>query len=119
MAKVTITFDNGPEPPITHHVLNVLAQHGINTSFYVIGRKMESEDGRAAVVRAKVQRLRAAERDAPTHSDESDRFDIVFVFLSFFVFFRFLPESAPKFRTYPYVIPYRKYTVFGQKSAFL
>ena len=55
MAKVTITFDNGPEPPITHHVLDVLAQHGIKTSFYVIGRKMESEEGRAAVVRAKAE----------------------------------------------------------------
>ena len=55
MAKVTITFDNGPEPPVPPHVLDVLAQHGIKTSFYVIGRKMEREDGRAAVVRAKAE----------------------------------------------------------------
>ncbi len=55
MAKVTITFDNGPEPPITHHVLDVLARHGIKTSFYVIGRKVESEEGRAAVARAKAE----------------------------------------------------------------
>ncbi len=55
MAKVTITFDNGPEPPITHHVLDVLARHGIKTSFYVIGRKLESGEGRAAVARAKAE----------------------------------------------------------------
>ena len=53
MAKVTITFDNGPEPAITHHVLDVLARHGVKSSFFVIGRKMESAEGRAAVARAK------------------------------------------------------------------
>jgi len=55
MAKVTITFDNGPEPPITHHVLDVLARHDIKSSFYVIGRKLESDEGRAAVARAKAE----------------------------------------------------------------
>ena len=53
MAKVTLTFDNGPEPPVTHHVLDVLARFGIKSSFFVIGRKMESVEGRAAVARAK------------------------------------------------------------------
>ena len=53
MAKVTITFDNGPEPPVTHHVLDVLGRVGVKSSFFVIGRKMESAEGRAAVARAR------------------------------------------------------------------
>ena len=53
MAKVTITFDNGPEPQITHNVLDVLARHDIKTSFYVIGHKLENEEGRTAALRAK------------------------------------------------------------------
>lgn len=53
MAKLTLTFDNGPEPAITHHVLNVLASHGIKSTFFLIGKKLESPEGRAAVERAK------------------------------------------------------------------
>lgn len=55
MAKVTLTFDNGPEPAVTHHVLDTLAQYEINSSFFIIGRKMESAEGRAAVARAKAE----------------------------------------------------------------
>ena len=55
MAKVTLTFDNGPEPAVTHHVLDTLAQYEINSSFFIIGRKMENAEGRAAVARAKAE----------------------------------------------------------------
>ncbi|MGI9657568.1 MAG: polysaccharide deacetylase family protein [Gaiellaceae bacterium] len=52
MARVTLTFDNGPEPPVTHDVLDTLARHRIKTTFFVIGEKLETPDGRAAVERA-------------------------------------------------------------------
>ena len=53
MAKVTLTFDNGPEPAVTHHVLDVLGHHAVKCSFFVIGRKVESAEGRAVMARAK------------------------------------------------------------------
>jgi peptidoglycan/xylan/chitin deacetylase (PgdA/CDA1 family) len=54
MARITLSFDNGPEPQWTNHVLNVLADHDIKASFFVIGRKLAaSPDGRKAVERAK------------------------------------------------------------------
>jgi peptidoglycan/xylan/chitin deacetylase (PgdA/CDA1 family) len=40
MARLTLTFDNGPDPTWTPHVLDVLAAHDIKASFYVIGRKL-------------------------------------------------------------------------------
>lgn len=55
MATLTLTFDNGPEPAVTHHVLDVLARRGIKASFFIIGKKLESAEGRAAVERAKAE----------------------------------------------------------------
>ncbi len=52
MARVTLTFDNGPEPDVTHQVLDTLAERGIKATFFVIGQKLESPEGRAAVERA-------------------------------------------------------------------
>ena len=52
MAKMTLTFDNGPEPAVTHHVLDTLAAHGVKTTFFVIGKKLATAEGRAAVERA-------------------------------------------------------------------
>ena len=40
MAKLTLTFDNGPDATWTPHVLDVLAQHGIKATFFVIGRRI-------------------------------------------------------------------------------
>lgn len=53
MTKVTITFDNGPEATITHHCLDVLAKHGVKTTFFAVGHKLENIDNRNALVRAK------------------------------------------------------------------
>lgn len=53
MAKVTITFDNGPEADITHYVLDVLKKFNIKVTFFVIGRKLLKNDGLNAVIRAK------------------------------------------------------------------
>lgn len=54
MARITLTFDNGPEPRWTDHVLEVLAKHDIKASFFIIGKKLiASADARASVTRAK------------------------------------------------------------------
>jgi len=53
MARVTLTFDNGPEPEVTPYVLDVLAKHGIAASFFVIGAKLENPPARACAERAR------------------------------------------------------------------
>jgi peptidoglycan/xylan/chitin deacetylase (PgdA/CDA1 family) len=55
MAQVTLTFDNGPEPEVTPHVLDVLAGHAIQASFFVIGGKLANPEGRKAAERAKAE----------------------------------------------------------------
>ena len=40
MFDLTLTFDNGPEPDVTPHVLDVLRERGIKTTFFVIGEKL-------------------------------------------------------------------------------
>ncbi len=52
MATMTLTFDNGPEPEVTHHVLDTLATRDIKTTFFVIGKKLATTEGRAAAERA-------------------------------------------------------------------
>src|SRR5580698_4391615 len=38
--KVTLTFDNGPEPLVTPSVLDCLAHHTLKTTFFVLGQKV-------------------------------------------------------------------------------
>jgi peptidoglycan/xylan/chitin deacetylase (PgdA/CDA1 family) len=52
---VTLTFDNGPEPGVTEHVLDVLAGRGIPATFFVIGRKLTTRSGQALVTRARAE----------------------------------------------------------------
>lgn len=40
MKNITLSFDNGPDPEVTPQVLNVLAAHGIKTTFFVVGDKL-------------------------------------------------------------------------------
>jgi peptidoglycan/xylan/chitin deacetylase (PgdA/CDA1 family) len=40
MTKITLSFDNGPDPDVTPHVLSVLRSHGIKTTFFVLGDKL-------------------------------------------------------------------------------
>jgi peptidoglycan/xylan/chitin deacetylase (PgdA/CDA1 family) len=49
-----LSFDNGPEPEVTPHVLDTLARHGIKTTFFVIGEKLLDPERRnlAATARA-------------------------------------------------------------------
>jgi peptidoglycan/xylan/chitin deacetylase (PgdA/CDA1 family) len=40
MTAITLTFDNGPDPDVTPHVLDTLKRHGIQSTFFVMGEKM-------------------------------------------------------------------------------
>jgi peptidoglycan/xylan/chitin deacetylase (PgdA/CDA1 family) len=40
MKRVTLTFDNGPEPACGHYVLDVLAEHNVKATFFPIGIKL-------------------------------------------------------------------------------
>jgi peptidoglycan/xylan/chitin deacetylase (PgdA/CDA1 family) len=53
--KLTLTFDNGPEPDVTPHVLEVLARHGIKTTFFVLGHKLALPGRRALAEQAAAQ----------------------------------------------------------------
>lgn len=50
--RVTLTFDNGPEPQVTPGVLDCLARHNVKATFFVMGRKAVTEEGAALVRRA-------------------------------------------------------------------
>jgi peptidoglycan-N-acetylglucosamine deacetylase len=39
-AEVTLTFDNGPDPETTPHVLDVLAARDLRATFFVVGEKL-------------------------------------------------------------------------------
>jgi peptidoglycan/xylan/chitin deacetylase (PgdA/CDA1 family) len=47
-----LTFDNGPDPEITPLVLGVLARRSIRTTFFVIGNKLSTREGRELARRA-------------------------------------------------------------------
>ncbi len=40
MATITLSFDNGPEPDVTPHVLDTLRRRDIKATFFVLGRKL-------------------------------------------------------------------------------
>lgn len=50
--KVTLTFDNGPEPRVTPFVLDCLARHKIKTTFFVMGRKAVTPEGETILRRS-------------------------------------------------------------------
>lgn len=52
---VTLSFDNGPEPEVTPGVLDTLAKHSVKASFFVIGRKVSTAEGRALAMRASAE----------------------------------------------------------------
>jgi peptidoglycan-N-acetylglucosamine deacetylase len=53
MFDLTLTFDNGPEPDVTPRVLDVLREHAINATFFVIGEKLEDPERRRLAARAR------------------------------------------------------------------
>jgi peptidoglycan/xylan/chitin deacetylase (PgdA/CDA1 family) len=53
--RVTLTFDNGPEPEVTPYVLDCLAKHNVKSTFFVVGRKVSSAQGAAISGRASAE----------------------------------------------------------------
>jgi peptidoglycan/xylan/chitin deacetylase (PgdA/CDA1 family) len=45
LAKVTLTFDNGPDPQATPLVLDCLARCGVKSTFFVLGHKLGTPAG--------------------------------------------------------------------------
>ena len=52
MFDLTLSFDNGPTPDVTPHVLDVLARRGVKSTFFVIGEKLVQPPNRALAERA-------------------------------------------------------------------
>ncbi len=52
MFDLTLTFDNGPEPDVTPHVLDTLAKRGLKATFFVIGQKLLDPTRRGLAERA-------------------------------------------------------------------
>jgi peptidoglycan/xylan/chitin deacetylase (PgdA/CDA1 family) len=50
--RVTLTFDNGPTPGITGHVLDILSARQIQATFFVVGERLAGPSGRALAARA-------------------------------------------------------------------
>jgi peptidoglycan-N-acetylglucosamine deacetylase len=46
-AEVTLTFDNGPDPATTPHVLDALAARGLRATFFVVGEQLARARGLA------------------------------------------------------------------------
>ncbi|HUY18902.1 MAG TPA: polysaccharide deacetylase family protein [Candidatus Binataceae bacterium] len=53
MNKLTLTFDNGPEPEVTGEVLAVLRRHRLRSCFFVLGQKLADPARRALAERAR------------------------------------------------------------------
>jgi peptidoglycan-N-acetylglucosamine deacetylase len=52
IGRITLTFDNGPTPEITHEVLDTLARNDLRATFCVLGHKIATSEGRACIERA-------------------------------------------------------------------
>src|ERR1700760_570984 len=50
--RVTLTFDNGPDPDVTPRVLDVLRQRAVSAHFYVLGKWLGEPARRRCVARA-------------------------------------------------------------------
>ena len=50
--RVTLTFDNGPTPGVTDRILDVLAERGLRTTFFVVGLQLRDPARRALAERA-------------------------------------------------------------------
>ena len=73
MYDLTLTFDNGPDPDVTPHVLDILAERGIKTTFFVIGEKLLDPERRSLAERARAElaaafRTRRLSARTPRHS---------------------------------------------------
>ncbi len=55
MKRLTLTFDNGPTPGITEHVLDILAARRIPATFFIVGERLAKPGGRALAARARLE----------------------------------------------------------------
>jgi peptidoglycan/xylan/chitin deacetylase (PgdA/CDA1 family) len=53
--KLTLTFDNGPDPIVTPRVLDLLAQRRLPATFLPVGERLEAESQRALMDRARTE----------------------------------------------------------------
>lgn len=53
--RLTLTFDNGPTPGITEHLLDILSTRRIQTTFFVVGERFMTPGARALAVRAHLE----------------------------------------------------------------
>lgn len=53
MPRVTLSFDNGPDPDVTPGVLDVLRRRGVTAHFFVLGKRLVDVAGRRLVERAR------------------------------------------------------------------
>jgi peptidoglycan-N-acetylglucosamine deacetylase len=53
--RVTLSFDNGPDPEVTPRVLDLLSERGILTTFFVLGDKLRDPGRRALCERAQAE----------------------------------------------------------------
>jgi len=53
--KITLSFDNGPEPGVTDRVLDVLGAADVRSTFFVIGQKLADPERRALAERARAE----------------------------------------------------------------
>lgn len=52
MTRLTLSFDNGPEPGVTEDVLRALERRGLKATFFVLGKKLADPDRRRLAERA-------------------------------------------------------------------
>jgi peptidoglycan-N-acetylglucosamine deacetylase len=52
MQRLTLSFDNGPDPQITPLVLDVLRERQVRAHFFVLGKQVATPEGRLLVTRA-------------------------------------------------------------------
>lgn len=55
MAKVTLSFDNGPDPETTGAVLDALARQSLRATFFLIARKLDDPGARRLAERARAE----------------------------------------------------------------
>lgn len=53
MKRVTLTFDNGPDPDVTPRVLDILRDKRAPSHFFVLGKHLATEWGQRCVARAR------------------------------------------------------------------
>jgi peptidoglycan/xylan/chitin deacetylase (PgdA/CDA1 family) len=63
--EVALTFDDGPDPEVTPHVLDLLAERGARATFFAVGRRVEAHPDLAAEI---ARQGHLVENHSHTHS---------------------------------------------------